>query len=89
MKNNYNYDTMMTVYKNDDIEIMLEEEIYNKIPHVIDRVYYVYKSRLGIYNIIDFVETIKDILYFERETEHFTNIVLDELDILVENYYTR
>lgn len=78
---------MITIYENNNVEIMVEKEIYDKIPNLIDRIYYVYKSRVDIYDIIDFTETIKDILYCEDETEFFTNKILDELEILEESYF--
>lgn len=77
---------MITIYRNDNIDVLVDYETYGKIEGIINEIYYVYKSRSDINNIDDFFYTLYDVIEY-NESEDTKKQLLEELDILKEFYY--
>lgn len=78
---------MITIYENDFFKILIEEETTEEITEIINLLEYVYDSKREIFEFLDFMETLRDVIYYVYQTEDYPDIISEELEILEDNYY--
>ena len=78
---------MITIYENDFLKILMEEETTEEITGIINLLEYVYDSKREIFEFLDFIEALRDVIYYVYQTEDYPDIISEELEILEDNYY--